>query len=78
MRLPPLVSLIPIIFLLSSCGAETENSTTPQLIVSSEDAEPLSTPEYTIEEFMGSTAYPGASFSSDASKILVSNNSTGI
>ena len=78
MRFPAIVSLFPIILLLSACGAETENSTAPQQVVLRENAEPLSIPEYAIEEFMGSTAYSGASFSSDSSRILVSNNSTGI
>ncbi|MCB1672944.1 MAG: S9 family peptidase [Gammaproteobacteria bacterium] len=36
------------------------------------------TTRYTIEQFMDSTAYSGASFSPDNSKILVSNTSTGI
>ena len=64
MRFPAIVSLFPIILLLSACGAETENSTAPQQVVLRENAEPLSIPEYAIEEFMGSTAYSGASFSS--------------
>ncbi|GJM14176.1 MAG: peptidase S9 [Pseudohongiella sp.] len=37
-----------------------------------------SIPNYPIEDFMNSTAYGGASFSPDNSKILVHNNSTGI
>jgi hypothetical protein len=35
-------------------------------------------PQYTIEEFMGSTEYLGASFSPDGSKLLVSHNGSEI
>ena len=35
-------------------------------------------PQYSIDDFMNSTRYSGASFSPDSSKLLVSNNSTGI
>lgn len=35
-------------------------------------------PQYTIEEFMGSITYLGASFSPDDSKLLVSHNGSGI
>lgn len=35
-------------------------------------------PQYTIEEFLKTTNYSGASFSPDNSKILVSSNETGI
>jgi dipeptidyl aminopeptidase/acylaminoacyl peptidase len=35
-------------------------------------------PEYAIQEFLGTINYSGASFSPDNSKILVSNNSSGI
>ena len=37
-----------------------------------------SIPRYSIDDFMNSTDYSGASFSPDNSKVLVSNNSTGI
>ena len=35
-------------------------------------------PEYAIEDFMGTTAYAGASFSADGKSILVSSDQTGI
>src|SRR6185436_1816227 len=35
-------------------------------------------PEYAIEDFMGTTAYGGASFSADGKSILVSSDQTGI
>ena len=35
-------------------------------------------PEYTIEQFLKTTSYSGASFSHDNSKLLVSNDSTGV
>jgi dipeptidyl aminopeptidase/acylaminoacyl peptidase len=36
------------------------------------------TPEYTIEQFLKTTSFSGASFSHDNSKLLVSNDSTGV
>ncbi len=53
------------------------------LVAACADA-PAATPEarvpaqYTIEQFMGSTSYRGASFSPDMSNILVSHNGTGV
>ncbi|MFQ5677593.1 MAG: S9 family peptidase, partial [bacterium] len=35
-------------------------------------------PQYTIQDFLGTTSFQGASFSPDNSKILVSSNQTGI
>src|SRR6185369_8435919 len=35
-------------------------------------------PQYTIEQFLGTVSFGGASFSPDASKILVRGNPTGI
>ncbi len=40
--------------------------------------EPARIPEYTIEQFMKTTSYSGASFSSDNSKILLSSDETGV
>jgi dipeptidyl aminopeptidase/acylaminoacyl peptidase len=39
---------------------------------------PREVAEYSIEDFMGTTSYRGASFSPDKSKILVSSDETGI
>src|SRR5262245_29014874 len=35
-------------------------------------------PEYTIEEILGTTAYRGASFSSDGTTVLVSSDQSGV
>lgn len=63
--------------LLAACGPESSpqtESAAPAPMQTAAD----SIPEYSIEDFMNSTAYSGASFSPDNSKILVSNNSSGI
>jgi dipeptidyl aminopeptidase/acylaminoacyl peptidase len=39
---------------------------------------PQEIPEYSIEAFLGTTSYMGASFSPDKSKLLVSSDTTGI
>jgi len=76
-------ALIPAIFavlLLSSCGQESrpESSSAPSASPVNTMAEGSAVPRYTIEDFMNNTRYIGASFSADNSRILVSNNSTGI
>lgn len=63
--LPRIVPLLATVPLLAACGA-TE---TPM---------PREVPTYTIEQFMGTTALVGASFSPDSQKILVSSDATGI
>ena len=42
------------------------------------DIDKTQVPQYSIEDFMNSTRYSGASFSPDNDKLLVSDNSTGI
>src|SRR5262245_21923448 len=42
------------------------------------DAAGQAVPQYTIEDFMATTALTGASFSPDESKVLVSSDQTGI
>jgi dipeptidyl aminopeptidase/acylaminoacyl peptidase len=41
-------------------------------------AKPKQVPRYTIEQFLATTIYEGASFSPDGSRILVSSNETGV
>ena len=41
-------------------------------------AQPRDVPEYTIEQFLDTVTYRGASFSPDGSKLLVTHNQTGI
>jgi len=65
--------------LLVACDTEprTDIESTATTVLS--DTNPAETiPQYPIEDFMNSTAYGGASFSPDNSKLLVHNNSTGI
>ena len=71
----------PIAAILSGCGQDSQ----PESLIA-QAAEPVKHAatatqeirEYSIEDFMNSTRYSGASFSSDNSELLVSNNSTGI
>ena len=41
-------------------------------------AQPNEVPEYTIKQFLDTVNYRGASFSPDGSKLLVTNDETGI
>jgi dipeptidyl aminopeptidase/acylaminoacyl peptidase len=76
-RIPPVISLIFAALILSGCGPESDS--TAQIISDTQsESSILSISNYTIEDFMSSTAYRGASFSHDNAKILVSNNSSGI
>lgn len=66
--------------IITACSPESQSTTSAVM-----DSEPeialapdTSIPRYEIEDFMNSTRYSGASFSPDNSKILVSNNGTGI
>ncbi len=69
--------LIPF---LAACSQEQQSSNLTE--TASEPVAEVETtpsiPEYSIDDFMNSTRYSGASFSPDNSKLLVSNNSTGI
>ena len=76
-----ILSLTFPIVILSGCSQDSrlENSAMPAaetLEQASNDT--VQIPQYSIEDFMNSTRYSGASFSPDNSKLLVSNNSTGI
>lgn len=42
------------------------------------EAKPKPVPQYTIDQFLATTLYGGASFSPDGGKILVSSNETGV
>lgn len=46
--------------------------------VASEPPAPLPSRQYSIQDFLGTTSYRGASFSPDKSKVLVSNDDSGI
>ena len=76
-----ILSLTFPIVILSGCSQDSrlENSAMPAaetLEQASNDT--VQIPQYSIEDFMNSTRFSGASFSPDNSKLLVSNNSTGI
>ncbi|HZN04739.1 MAG TPA: S9 family peptidase [Candidatus Polarisedimenticolia bacterium] len=59
--------VVAVLLVLSACTAVRE----PAL-------ESRQVPEYPIEDFLGTTAYMGASFTSDGAAILASNDSTGV
>ena len=66
--------------LLVACSPDQQSTDNTAIVTepSTETASGTTIPRYDIEDFMSSTRYSGASFSPDNSKILVSNNSTGI
>lgn len=73
-----LTSMLPAslvgIVLLAGCGAPAGDESPADVdAVQAREVE-----EYTIEEFLETTSYSGASFSPDNSKILVSSNESGI
>ena len=76
-----ILSLTFPIVILSGCSQDSrlESSVMPAAATSEQAAiDKVQIPQYSIEDFMNSTRYSGASFSPDNSKLLVSNNSTGI
>ncbi len=66
------LSLIVVLITLAACSPDSPQTAAPS------QPQDTSIPEYSIEQFMGNIAWTGASFSPDNSKLLVSNNSTGI
>tara|TARA_B100001057_G_scaffold66821_1_gene60528 strand:+ start:8507 stop:10447 length:1941 start_codon:yes stop_codon:yes gene_type:complete len=81
MKLRTLSLTIPIAFILAGCSRDSKpQSPASPAAESMEHAaiDSVQVPEYSIEDFMNSTRYSGASFSPDNSKLLMSNNSTGI
>ena len=76
-----ILSLTFPIVLLFGCSQDSrlEKSTMPTAEMLEQPAiDKAQIPQYSIDDFMNSTRYSGASFSPDSSKLLVSNNSTGI
>ena len=76
-----ILSLAFPIVLLFGCSQDSrlEKSTMPTAEMLEQPAiDKAQIPQYSIDDFMNSTRYSGASFSPDSSKLLVSNNSTGI
>ncbi len=76
-----ILSLTFPIVLLSGCSQDSrlKTSTMPTAETLERPAiDKAQIPQYSIDDFMNSTRYSGASFSPDSSKLLVSNNSTGI
>lgn len=71
-----LVTLTCLVLLLGACSREERAAEPAQATPETGNGQGIV--QYTIEQFMDSTTYVGASFSPDNSRILVSNNSTGI
>lgn len=65
-------------FILSSCSDAPNDN--PEQIIETQEQEAAASviTQYSIDDFMANTSYGGASFSPDNSKILVSNNRSGI
>lgn len=79
MRYPHLSSLLLACLLLAACGPnESTLSDTSASLSQGRSDETTGIPEYPIEDFMGSTAYQGASFSADGERILLSHNRSGL
>ena len=79
MKLPIICLTLPIILCGCSRDVQLANSAMPTADSLEQAAiDNVQIPQYSIEDFMNSTRYSGASFSPDNSKLLVSNNSTGI
>lgn len=80
MKLPIICLTLPIV-ILCGCSRDVQlaNSDMPTADSLEQAAiDDVQIPQYSIEDFMNSTRYSGASFSPDNSKLLVSSNSTGI
>ena len=63
-----LAACLALSWALASCTHAPQDSATPS----------IPTPRYTIEQFLSTVSYSGASFSPDNSKILVSSDVSGI
>jgi dipeptidyl aminopeptidase/acylaminoacyl peptidase len=76
-RFFPLMSVCLILVLsLIGCGGGQQEATeeTTQEVVQ----QVVDIPEYTVEDFLDTTTFYGASFSPDKSKVLVSSNESGV
>ena len=76
-----ILSLSFPIVILAGCSQDSqlENSAMPTAkTLELTDIDKMQVPQYSIEDFMNSTRYSGASFSPDNDKLLVSDNSMGI
>jgi dipeptidyl aminopeptidase/acylaminoacyl peptidase len=68
-------SAVPVLLaLLAACA----HSGGPPRIAAAPEASPAAAPEYSIEEFLGTTRILGASFSPDGCTILYSSDQTGV
>ena len=76
-----ILSLSFPIVILAGCSQDSQlgNSAMPTAKTSElADIDKMQVPQYSIEDFMNSTRYSGASFSPNNDKLLVSDNSMGI
>ncbi|HYO12341.1 MAG TPA: S9 family peptidase [Thermoanaerobaculia bacterium] len=69
---PLLLTFLASILLAVGPGATAEPPTPAA------GTKPKQVPQYTIDQFLATTIYSGASFSPDGSKLLVSSNETGV
>jgi len=73
--------LLPIclvlVLALVGCGGGREEATHEEMAQETA-AQPVEIPHYTIEDFLGTVDYYGASFSPDKTKVLVSSNESGV
>lgn len=66
------------LFLTALAFALTAAMAEPPKTAAAAEAKPKQVPQYTIDQFLATTLYGGASFSPDGSKILVSSDETGV
>jgi dipeptidyl aminopeptidase/acylaminoacyl peptidase len=71
--LPLLLTVLAVIALAAAPGVMAEPPKT-----AASGTKPTQVPQYTIDQFLATTLYSGASFSPDGRKILVSSNETGV
>jgi dipeptidyl aminopeptidase/acylaminoacyl peptidase len=73
---------LALVLAIAGCGGGGEEPTheesAKEAASREQSAEPIEVPQYTIEDFLGTIDYYGASFSPDKTKVLVSNNESGV
>jgi dipeptidyl aminopeptidase/acylaminoacyl peptidase len=76
---------LALLVLAGGCGTSSHSAPAPRTAAAPPPAvtavpapTPVAAPAYSIEQFLGTTNYLGSSFSPDGSKILVSNDQSGV
>ena len=72
-----LPTCLVLILAIAGCGGGGEEATHEEM-AQEMAPQPVEIPHYTIEDFLGTIDYYGASFSPDKTKVLVSSNESGV